>query len=120
MTAKSRGIMHSTGRRKPILMSGAGKAVGGILRRRPCSFLAGPILRPSLKPAVVMSAAHPRRLVICAPQQLLLNAALMSGAAASTFLARFGFKKSLEIHDSSAVLLRKLSWKFAWAGLPHG
>jgi hypothetical protein len=40
MTAKSRGIMHSTGRRKPILMSGAGKAVGGILRRRPCSFLA--------------------------------------------------------------------------------
>ena len=44
MTAKSRGIMHSTGRRKPILMSGAGKAVGGILRRRPCSFVAGPIL----------------------------------------------------------------------------
>ena len=27
-----------TGRRKPISMSGAGKAVGVILRRRPCSF----------------------------------------------------------------------------------
>jgi hypothetical protein len=41
--------MHLTGRREPILMSGAGKAVSGILRQRPCSFLARRI--PDLSPS---------------------------------------------------------------------
>jgi hypothetical protein len=29
-------MLQFTGRREPILISGAGKAVDGILRRRPC------------------------------------------------------------------------------------
>jgi hypothetical protein len=33
------GIMRFTGWRKPISISGAGKAVGVILRRRPCFFV---------------------------------------------------------------------------------
>ena len=40
MPVMFRGIMQFTGWRKPISISGAGKAVGVILRRRPC-FLSG-------------------------------------------------------------------------------
>jgi hypothetical protein len=32
-------MLRSTGRREPISISGAGKVVDGILRRRPCFFL---------------------------------------------------------------------------------
>jgi hypothetical protein len=40
-------MMASTGRREPISMSGAGKAVCGILRLRPCSFLAAELPDPA-------------------------------------------------------------------------
>ena len=32
-------MLQFTGRRKPILISGAGKVVDGILRQRPCFFI---------------------------------------------------------------------------------
>ena len=35
-------MLERTGRREPILISGAGKVVDGILRRRPCFFIALP------------------------------------------------------------------------------
>jgi hypothetical protein len=39
LAVQIRGKVKATGRRKPISISGAGKVVGGILRRRPCFFV---------------------------------------------------------------------------------
>src|SRR5260370_7140430 len=43
-----------------------------------------------------------------------------SRLAARPFFARFGFKRSLEIDDSSVALVRTLGPKLSRAGLLHG
>ena len=51
-----RGKLRSTGWREPILISGAGKVVGGILRQRPCFFM------PSRARGICKYASPPLRL----------------------------------------------------------
>ena len=58
MPVKYRGNVWFTGWRKPISISGAGKVVGGILRRRPCFFSQlNPRRRPRFTPLLQSSQA---------------------------------------------------------------
>src|ERR1700674_4491231 len=68
MPVDSRGKLQITGWRKPISISGAGKAVSVILRRRPCflSCSTGLTCR-----AIRRCRRRPRKLVICVPRALL-------------------------------------------------
>src|SRR5258705_10675179 len=67
-------MVASTGRREPISMSGAGKAVGVILLRTALFFLGVVISDGPLRPGD-LPPPHPRRLVICVPQQFLAECA---------------------------------------------
>src|SRR4051812_22567020 len=85
-------MMRFTGWRKPILISGAGKAVGGILRRRSCFFGIGffPTTTVPLQPLpfdcgwlpfdppMRAPPPNPRRLVIRLKQELLAECASRS------------------------------------------
>src|ERR1700686_2690323 len=68
MPVDSRGKLQITGWRKPISISGAGKAVSVILRRRPCflSCSTGLTCR-----AIRRCRRRPRKLLICVPRALL-------------------------------------------------
>ena len=79
---KYRGNLQFTGWRKPISISGAGKAVGVILRRRPCS-LSGRI-RPNSRRIGPGYVPNPRRLVICLRQELRRSLGVCMGRAFSS------------------------------------